>query len=140
MILPIYVYGHPILRNEAKDVPDDYPALKELVGNMFDTMYHAEGVGLAAPQIGLSLRLIVLDGDPMAKDYAECKGFKRVMVNPVIREFSDEEIIRPGVHISAARCGRQNLRRFHCVPFRTRRYIPLVPGSPLELSRVCPAD
>jgi peptide deformylase len=110
MILPVYLYGHPILREEAKEVPCDYPNLKKLVADMFDTMYHAEGVGLAAPQVGLSLRLIVLDGDPIAKDYNECKGFKRVMVNPVIEKYSDEEISLeegclslPGIHEKVTR-------------------------------------
>ncbi|MDR2811352.1 MAG: peptide deformylase [Tannerellaceae bacterium] len=113
MILPVYLYGHPILREEAKETPEDYPALKELVANMFDTMYHAEGVGLAAPQIGLSLRMIVLDGEPLANDYNECKGFKRVMINPVIKEYGDEEILLeegclslPGIHEKVARANR----------------------------------
>ncbi|GAB6393918.1 MAG: peptide deformylase [Bacteroidales bacterium] len=92
MILPIYLYGHPILRKAAQDVPADYPGLKELVADMFETMYHAEGIGLAAPQIGLSLRLIVLDGDALAKDYKECKGFKRALVNPSITGHGEEEI------------------------------------------------
>jgi peptide deformylase len=112
MILPVYLYGHPVLREEAKEVPHDYPNLKKLVADMFDTMYHAEGVGLAAPQIGLSLRLIVLDGDPIAKDFNECKGFKRVMVNPVIEKYSDEEISLeegclslPGIHEKVTRAG-----------------------------------
>ncbi|MDR1556730.1 MAG: peptide deformylase [Tannerellaceae bacterium] len=105
MILPVYLYGHPVLREKAKEVPGDYPALKELVANMFDTMYHAEGVGLAAPQIGRSIRLIVLDGKPMSEDFKECKDFRRVMINPVIEEYSDEEISLeegclslPGIH------------------------------------------
>ncbi|MDR1644534.1 MAG: peptide deformylase [Tannerellaceae bacterium] len=105
MILPVYLYGHPVLREEAKEISADYPALKELVANMFDTMYHAEGVGLAAPQIGLSLRLIVLDGETLSGDFKECKNFKRVLVNPVIEEYSDEEIwleegclSLPGIH------------------------------------------
>jgi peptide deformylase len=105
MILPVYLYGHPVLRQEAQDVPADYPDLKELIANMFDTMYHAEGIGLAAPQIGLSIRLLVLDGDAMSKDFPECKGFKRVMVNPVIEEYSDREtaieegcLSLPGIH------------------------------------------
>jgi peptide deformylase len=113
MILPVYLYGHPVLRKEAEEVPPGYPGLKKLVANMFDTMYYAEGVGLAAPQVGLSLRLIVLDGNPVAKDYAECKGFRRVMVNPVIEEYSDEEVSLeegclslPGIHEKVARAAR----------------------------------
>jgi peptide deformylase len=110
MILPVYLYGHPVLREEAQDVPRDYPGLTDLVANMFDTMYHAEGVGLAAPQIGHSIRLIVLDGSPMASDYKECKDFKRVMINPEIEEYSEEDIALeegclslPGVHEKVSR-------------------------------------
>ena len=60
MILPIYVYGQPVLRKVAEDITPDYPGLKELIANMFETMDHAEGVGLAAPQIGLPIRVVVL--------------------------------------------------------------------------------
>ena len=80
MILPIYLYGQPVLRKHTELVQKDYPGLKELIANMFETMYKAEGVGLAAPQVGLSLRLLVLDADVMGDDYPECKGFKRAMV------------------------------------------------------------
>jgi peptide deformylase len=110
MILPVYLYGHPVLRKEAEDVPEEYPGLKKLVADMFETMYQAEGIGLAAPQVGLSIRLLVLDAEPMADDYSECKGFKRVMVNPDIVEFSEEEIALeegclslPGIHEKVAR-------------------------------------
>ncbi|GHT32613.1 peptide deformylase [Bacteroidia bacterium] len=113
MILPVYLYGQPILRKEAEDVPDNYPNLKELVANMFETMYYAEGVGLAAPQVGLSLRLIVLDGEAVANDFPECKGFKRAMINPEIVEFSEEEISLeegclslPGIHEKVSRASR----------------------------------
>lgn len=67
MILPIYVYGNPILRKVAKPISKDYPDLKNLVNNMYETMYHAEGVGLAAPQIGLPIRLLVIDLAPLKK-------------------------------------------------------------------------
>jgi peptide deformylase len=117
MILPVYLYGHPVLREEALDVPGDYPDLKKLVANMFDTMYHAEGVGLAAPQIGLSLRLIVVDGEALSDSYEECKGFRRVMVNPVIEESSDEQISQdegclslPGIHEKVDRAARIRIR------------------------------
>ena len=63
MILPVFLYGQPVLRKEAEDVPKDYPDLKQLVANMFETMYNADGVGLAAPQVGLSIRLVVIDGE-----------------------------------------------------------------------------
>ena len=79
MILPVYLYGQPVLRKEAGEVPMDYPDLKQLVANMFETMYNADGVGLAAPQVGLSLRLLVIDADVMGDDFPECKGFKRAV-------------------------------------------------------------
>lgn len=75
-----------MLRKEAEEVPMDYPDLKQLVANMFETMYNADGVGLAAPQVGLSLRLLVIDADVMGDDFPECKGFKRAMINPVFLE------------------------------------------------------
>ena len=110
MILPVYLYGQPVLRKEAEDVPRDYPELKQLVANMFDTMYNADGVGLAAPQVGLSIRLLVIDADVMGDDFPECKGFKRAMVNPDIVESSEEEISMeegclslPGIHESVKR-------------------------------------
>ena len=88
MILPVFLYGQPVLRKEAEDVPKDYPDLKQLVANMFETMYNADGVGLAAPQVGLSIRLVVIDGDVMGDDFPECKGFKRALINPEFLERS----------------------------------------------------
>ncbi|MDR2496768.1 MAG: peptide deformylase [Tannerellaceae bacterium] len=105
MILPVYLYGHPVLRRAADIVPGDYPKLAELIADMFETMYNADGVGLAAPQIGRSIRLLVIDADSISKNHPECKGFKRVMINPVIAEESDEEspdeegcLSIPGIH------------------------------------------
>lgn len=105
MILPIYLYGQPVLREKAKDLPLDYPNLKELVTNMFETMYNADGVGLAAPQVGLSIRLLVIDADVLTDDFPECKGFKRAMINPNITERSEEQVAMeegclsfPGIH------------------------------------------
>jgi len=112
MILPIFLYGQPVLREEAKDIPRDYPELKKLVDNMYETMYNADGVGLAAPQVGLSLRLFVIDADVVGDDCPECKGFKRTMINPDIYWRSEEEVSIeegclsfPGLHekISRAR-------------------------------------
>ena len=105
MILPIYTYGQPVLREEAKAIDNDYPQIKTLVDNMFETMHEADGVGLAAPQVGISIRLFVIDADGIAKTYPECKDFKRVMINPVITRHSDETIALeegclsfPGIH------------------------------------------
>lgn len=113
MILPIYLYGQPVLRKEAEDVPKDYPELKQLVTNMFETMYNADGVGLAAPQIGLSIRLLVIDADVLGDDFPECKGFKRAMINPDIVERSDDEITLeegclslPGIHEKVSRAAK----------------------------------
>ena len=110
MILPVYLYGQPVLRQEAKEVLEDYPELRQLVANMFETMYNADGVGLAAPQVGLSIRLLVIDGDPVKDDYPECKGFKRVMINPEFLERSEEEVALeegclslPGIHEKVSR-------------------------------------
>lgn len=66
MVLPVYLYGHPVLRQEAEDIDKDYPDLQKLIKDMFETMYFTEGIGLAAPQIGKSIALIVVDGSPLA--------------------------------------------------------------------------
>ena len=68
MILPIYLYGHSVLRKKSREISSDYPNLKELIENMFETMYNADGIGLAAPQIGLDIRLFVIDLEPLAED------------------------------------------------------------------------
>ena len=81
MILPVYVYGQPVLRKVAEDITPDYPNLKELIQNMFETMDHADGVGLAAPQIGLPIRVVVVDLDVLSEDYPEYKGFRKAYIN-----------------------------------------------------------
>lgn len=93
MIVPIVAYGDPVLKRKAKDIAEDYPNLKELVGNMFETMYNAAGVGLAAPQIGLSKRLFVIDASPFAEDQEldeeekrQLKDLKKAFINPQIEE------------------------------------------------------
>ena len=93
MILPIVAYGSPVLKKKAVDISKDYPKLEELIDNMFETMYNANGVGLAAPQIGLSIRLFIVDAKPFSQDESlsadeakELETFKRVFINPVIIE------------------------------------------------------
>lgn len=107
MILPIYIYGHPVLRKEAQDIDiQNYPNLKELIDNMYETMYNAEGIGLAGPQIGLAERIFVVDLDPLAdEEHPEFKGFKKVFLNAQIIERSGEEeqveegcLSIPGIH------------------------------------------
>lgn len=73
MILPIYVYGQPVLRQEAEDITPDYPNLKELIQNMFETMDRADGVGLAAPQVGLPIRVVVINLDVLSEDMPSLK-------------------------------------------------------------------
>ncbi|MDA3880904.1 MAG: peptide deformylase [Prolixibacteraceae bacterium] len=88
MILPVTVYGNPILRKIAKPIDKDYEGLNELIENMYETMYQADGVGLAAPQIGLSIRLFVIDASPIAEEEPELKDFKKVFINAQITERS----------------------------------------------------
>ena len=91
MILPITAYGHPTLKKVAVEIEKDYPGLEELIESMFETMYEAVGVGLAAPQVNKSIRLIVIDADPYSEDNPEAVGFKKVFINPQIVEESGEE-------------------------------------------------
>ncbi|MHC1779490.1 MAG: peptide deformylase [Bacteroidales bacterium] len=96
MILPIFVYGAEVLREKAKMVDTKEPGIKEkiqeLVANMWDTMHNADGVGLAAPQVGVSLRVLIVEGDLLSDDMPELKGFRRVMINPEVKEESRETI------------------------------------------------
>ena len=93
MILPILLYGNPILRKKSEDIDKDYPEIKQLIENMFETMYHSKGVGLAAPQIGLNINLIVIDASPFAEDDPTCKDFKRVMINPEVTFEGNKKIV-----------------------------------------------
>jgi peptide deformylase len=91
MILPISVYGDPILRKVAKPITKNYDGLTELIANMYETMYNADGVGMAAPQIGLSIRLIVIDATHAAtEEEPELADFKKVFINPTVVEKSGE--------------------------------------------------
>ena len=91
MIYPIYLYGHPVLRKKCEELPSDFPELKKLVEDMFETMYNSDGVGLAAPQIGKPIRLIVIDGEPLAEKFPECKDLKLTLVNPKLEIIEDED-------------------------------------------------
>ena len=91
MILPIYTYGMPVLRKESEDITPDYPELQQLIKDMFETMYHSDGVGLAAPQIGRNIRLVVITLDPLKDDYPEYAGFNKAYINPHILEYDDTE-------------------------------------------------
>ncbi len=98
MILPIVAYGDPVLRKVGKDIDKDYPNLNNLLANMWETMYNASGVGLAAPQIGLPIRIFLVDTSPFAddKDLTKeeqelLKGFKKVFINAKILEETGED-------------------------------------------------
>ena len=98
MILPIYGYGEPVLRQVAEEIPSDYPNLSVIISNMYETMYNAYGVGLAAPQVGLSIRLFVIDTEPFIdsddlskEEQQQLKGFKRTFINAKIVKEDGEE-------------------------------------------------
>jgi peptide deformylase len=100
MILPIVAYGDPVLKKEAEEIDQNYPELNQLIDDMYETMYAAHGVGLAAPQIGKSIRLFIVDGAPFADDEEDnepdprakdIESFKKVFINPVIEEEEGEE-------------------------------------------------
>ena len=119
MILPIYTYGNAVLRKQTENITVDYPQLKTLITNMFETMYHAEGVGLAAPQVGLSIRLLVIDLEPFKEDDPVLGAFKTVMINPSIIERSAEEgtaeegcLSIPGVHEMVLRPDKIKIKYF----------------------------
>jgi peptide deformylase len=86
MILPVVAYGSTVLKQVASDIQADYPDLKVLIDNMFETMYAANGVGLAAPQVGHSIRLFIVDASPFADEEPELQGFKKVFINAKIVE------------------------------------------------------
>lgn len=97
MILPIYLYGHPILRKETTDISPEYPHLKELIQNMFETMYQADGIGLAAPQIGLTDRILVVDLSSYEEYDASCANFKKAFINArIIEKTGEMELMEEG--------------------------------------------
>ena len=117
MILTIYTYGQPVLRKEAEDIAPDYPELKELVQNMFETNERADGVGLAAPQIGLPIRVVIVDLRPLAEDMPEYADFKRAYINGYIVEEDGETILMdegclslPGIHEKVPRAEKVRIQ------------------------------
>jgi len=98
MIIPIYGYGEPVLRKVGEEITPDYPNLKEIIANMYDTMYNAYGVGLAAPQVGMAIRLFVIDTEPFSdsddlskEEQALLKTFKRTFINAKMLKEEGEE-------------------------------------------------
>ena len=118
MILPIYIYGQPVLRKEAADITADYEGLGQLISDMFETMYKSDGIGLAAPQIGKAVRIVVVDTDIMKDDFPECAGFKKAFINGHIVEIDDTETVSmeegclslPGIHESVKRATRVRIQ------------------------------
>ena len=126
MILPIYTYGQSVLRKEAEDITPDYPDLKQLIDNMFETMYKSEGVGLAAPQIGLNIRVVLITLDVLKEDFPEYAGFNKAYINPHILEYDESEtqsmeegcLSLPGIHEPVRRPTRIRVR-YQDVDFTT---------------------
>lgn len=118
MILPIYTYGQPVLRKVAEDITPDYPDLKTLIDNMYETLEASEGIGLAAPQIGLAIRLVVINLDVISDDLPEYKGYVHTFINPHIIETDATEtssveegcLSVPGIHEPVRRPTRIHVR------------------------------
>lgn len=111
MVLPIYIYGMPVLRKVAQDIPTDYPELDKLLADMYETLDQSEGIGLAAPQIGKDIRVVVIDLDVLSEDLPEYKDFRHAFINAHIVEYDDSEkdtmeegcLSLPGLHESVTR-------------------------------------
>lgn len=103
MIYSILSYGNPLLKKPTKDIDEKYNDLDTIIDNMWKTMYNAKGVGLAAPQIGLSISLFVVDGTPFVEDEninefdkTQLKNLKKVIINPILNEFGENWIFNEG--------------------------------------------
>jgi peptide deformylase len=120
MIYPIHVYGMPVLRKVAADIDKDYEGLEELIRDMYETMYQADGIGLAAPQIGKSIRILVIDGTRVEdEEQSELHDFKQVFINPHIVheegeewEFNEGCLSIPGIREDIRR--KPNIRLKYC--------------------------
>jgi len=92
MVLPVYVIGSKILKKEAEEIEKNYEGLNQLIEDMFETMYKSDGVGLAAPQIGKSIRMFVVDATPMGDEDPSLKTFKKVFINAYITDYLGEKL------------------------------------------------
>ncbi len=120
MVYPIVAYGSPVLRNPTEEITAEYPNLPKLIADMYETMDHAYGVGLAAPQIGLNIRMFTVGVEAMAEDYPECAGVRFVMINPQITERTGEDVSIeegclsiPGVNEKVTRKNRIRISYFN---------------------------
>ena len=106
MVLPIYIYGQPVLRKVAQDITPDYPELEQFIKDMWETLASSEGIGLAAPQVGRAVRVVVIDLDLISDDLPEYKDFRKVFINAHIIETDEEQtdsmeegcLSLPGIH------------------------------------------
>ena len=97
MILPVYIYGSPVLRKVARSIEAGEKGFDQFIQDLWDTMYHSDGVGLAAPQVGKSLQVFVIDGSPLEKDDPTLKHFKMTFINPEIMDrYGDETAFEEG--------------------------------------------
>ena len=111
MILPIYTYGQPVLRQVAEEIDSSYPQLDQVIADMRDTLVKSDGIGLAAPQVGLSIRLVIIDLTPLAEEMPEYKDYVHTFINPYIEEYDETEtdvseegcLSIPGIHESVRR-------------------------------------
>jgi len=117
MILPVYAFGSPVLRKIAADIPSDYEGLSNVIENMFETMWADDGVGLAAPQVGLAIRLFVMDARGYAEHEPALRDFKKVFINAhIVERGGDEEIVEegclsiPNIHEDVLRPGKIHIR------------------------------
>jgi len=92
MMLPITAYGHPTLKKKGEPIDKDYPELGKLTDDMFETMYHSNGVGLAAQQINRAIRLFIVDASPYGEEFPEAKDFKKVFINAQIMKAEGETV------------------------------------------------
>lgn len=118
MILPVTVYGDSLLRKITQPISKEYEGLNELIQNMYETMYNAEGVGLAAPQVGLNIRLFIVDASPAADDEEpHLKDFKKVFINPEVLSTSGEPWELEEGCLSLPNI-RENVMRDECVTIK----------------------
>jgi peptide deformylase len=92
MVLPIYVYGSPVLTKKTEEIDSAYPELQTFITDLFDTMENSNGIGLAAPQVGKSIRVFVLDASAFADEKPELRNYKKAFINPVIQELAGDKI------------------------------------------------
>ena len=105
MVYPIYLYGHPVLRKKGEQIGLDYPGIQDFINDMFETMKVSDGIGLAAPQVGKSISLFVVDGSDLAENDPSMAGFRKVFINAEIVEETGDEwtynegcLSFPGIH------------------------------------------